>query len=236
VEAAITFSREVGFDWGTVTFDLTEGHKNWAEFFGGALDMALTASNLPANSAGEIGFSFTRLTGTPFSIIDAKLQAGETQGNTKTIASPKIITLDNKEALISQGFEVPYAERDSSGLLTTEFKEVNLDLTVTPHVTPDDRISLKIDLEKKDVIDETADEPALSTNHAQTELLVNDGDTIVIGGVIKTTLQDSEVGVPGFRGIPFLGWLFQSYSTNDSKTELLIFITPRIVQLEQRQI
>jgi len=94
---------------------------------------------------------------------------------------------------------------------------------------------MKIFVTKNDVVDPTADQPALSTNEAETELLVDDGDTIVIGGIVKSTITYGEKGIPGLRKLGVLGWLFKSQTKSDSKNELLIFITPRIVKLEQRK-
>jgi type IV pilus assembly protein PilQ len=191
---------------------------------------------LPATiPSAVVGGTFQKLTGTPFEIIDAQLVASETEGKTNIISAPKVVTLDNKKAMIKQGLEIPYLESDASGLnATVKFKNVDLLLEVTPHITPDDRIVMKIFLTKNDVVDPTADQPALSTNEAQTELLVDNGDTIVIGGIVKSTIQYGEKGIPGLRRLGVLGWLFKSQSKSDSKNELLIFITPRILQLKQK--
>ncbi len=229
VEANTNFSRELGFDWGEITLGDVLSGGNTLDFFG-------FASNLPATiPSAVIGGSFQKLKGTPFSIIDAKLIASETEGKSNIISSPKVVTLDNKKARIKQGLEVPYLERDSSGNATVCFKNVDLLLEVTPNITPDDRIVMKIFVTKNDVVDPTADQPALSTNEAETELLVDDGDTIVIGGIVKSTITYGEKGIPGLRKLGVLGWLFKSQTTRDQKNELLIFITPRIVKLEQRK-
>jgi type IV pilus assembly protein PilQ len=228
VEANSSFTKDLGFDWGTVSagpFDIGDSQ----------LTLTGLASNLPAAiPTGVVGMDFVKLTGTPFSIIDARLVVSETEGKTNIISAPKVLTLDNKKAKIKQGLEVPYLERDSSGNATVRFKNVDLLLEVTPNVTPDNRITLKLFVTKNDVVDPTADQPALSTNEAETELLVDDGDTIVIGGIVKSTITYAERGIPGLRNIGVLGWLFKSQSKDDSKNELLIFITPRIVQLKQK--
>jgi type IV pilus assembly protein PilQ len=229
VEANSSYTRDLGFDWGQI---------NIGPFNVGSatLDLALLASNLPPiTPSGVVGATFQKLTGTPFSIIDAQLQASETEGKTNIISSPKVVTLDNKKARIKQGLEVPYLERDSSGNATVRFKNVDLLLEVSPNVTPDERIVMKIFITKNDVAEQTSAGPALSTNEAETELLVDDGDTIVIGGIVKSTISHTEKGIPGLRKVGVLGWLFKSQSKLDNKNELLIFITPRIVQLEQRQ-
>ncbi len=231
VEANASFTRDLGFDWGTITI----GPIN--NVFGDGTDLTfdLLASNLPAADPSAVaGFTFQKLAGTPFSIVDAKLEASESEGKTNIISSPKVVTLDNKKARIKQGLEVPYLERDSSGNATTSFKNVDLLLEVTPNVTPDHRISLKIFITKNDIAQMTAAGPALTTNEAETELLVDDGDTIVIGGIVKSTISKDEKGIPGLRRVGVMGWLFKSNSDTDTKNELLIFITPRIVTLEQR--
>jgi type IV pilus assembly protein PilQ len=229
VEANTNFSRELGFDWGEISLGDVLSGANELTMFG-------FASNLPATiPSAVVGGSFRKLAGTPFEIVNARLVASETEGKTNIISSPKVVTLDNKKAKIKQGLEVPYLERDSSGNATVRFKNVDLLLEVTPNITPDDRIVMKIFVTKNDVVDPTADQPALSTNEAETELLVDDGDTIVIGGIVKSTIQYAEKGIPGLRKLGVLGWLFKSQTKSDLKNELLIFITPRIVQLEQRK-
>ena len=228
VEANTNFSREIGFDWGEITLGDVLGGANSLTMFG-------FASNLPATiPSAVIGGTFTKVKGTPFEILNARLIASETEGKTNIISSPKVVTLDNKKAKIKQGLEVPYLERDSSGNATVRFKNVDLLLEVTPNITPDDRISMKIFVTKNDVVDPTADQPALSTNEAETELLVDNGDTIVIGGIVKSTITYGEKGIPGLRQLGVLGWLFKSQTKTDLKNELLIFITPRIVKLKQR--
>jgi type IV pilus assembly protein PilQ len=233
IEANSNFTREIGFDWGTISLGAFK--------IGGDIEFGPTtfqANNIPTTFSANnlIGFNFATLTGTPFSIVDAKLTASEIEGKTNIISSPKIVTLDNKKAVIKQGLEVPYLERDSSGNATVRFKDVDLLLEVTPNVSPDKRIVMNIFITKNDVVDPTATEPALSTNEAKTEILVEDGDTIVIGGILKDTKKLSEQGIPGLRKLPVLGWLFSSERKENTKNELLIFITPRIVQLEQRKV
>lgn len=194
------------------------------------------AMNHPStNAASSIGFNFTRLPnlGTPL-VLDAKLTALEEENNVKIVSAPKIVTLDNKKATIKQGFEIPYQTVEDDEV-NIEFKEVDLRLEVTPHVTPDRRISLSIYVTKNEVAELTLEAPALSTNEATTELLVDDGDTIVIGGIKKDTTTTKESGFPILKDIPILGWAFKRDVKQNEKSELLIFMTPRIVQLEQRE-
>jgi len=233
VEANSTFSREIGFDWGTITIDAFK--------IGGAAKVGPTtyqANNIPSTFRpdNKLGFNFSTLFGTNIAIVDAKLSASELEGKTTIISSPKIITKNGVEATIKQGLEVPYQEPTSSGLTSaTQFKKVDLLLTVKPHVTPDQRINMVIFITKNDVVDPTAAVPAISTNEAKTEILVEDGDTIVIGGVLKDTKKLTEQGIPGLRKLPAMGWLFRAERNELQKNELLIFITPRIIQMEQRR-
>jgi type IV pilus assembly protein PilQ len=232
VEANSSFNREIGFDWGTITIEAFK--------IGGALKTGPTtfaANNIPTTFRNDntIGFNFSTLFGTNISIVDAKLTASELEGKASIISAPKIITLNSKKATIKQGLEVPYLERDSSGNATVRFKDVDLLLEVTPNISQDKRIVMSIFITKNDVVDPTAPEPALSTNEAKTEILVDDGDTIVIGGILKDTKKLTDQGIPGLRKLPAIGWLFRSERVETSKNELLIFITPRIVQLEQRR-
>jgi len=233
VEANSSFTREIGFDWGTITIDAFK--------IGGAAKVGPTtyqANNIPSTFRpnNTLGFNFSTLFGTNIAIVDAKLSASELEGKTTIISSPKIVTLNHKEAIIKQGLEVPYQEPTSSGLTSaTSFKKVDLLLKVTPHVSQDHRIIMKIFITKNDVVDPLAAVPAISTNEAQTEILVEDGDTIVIGGILKDTKKLADQGIPGLKKLPAMGWLFRSEKTDLQKNELLIFITPRVIQMEQRQ-
>lgn len=234
VEANTDFQRDIGFDWGTVSigsFDLG----NVFEVTG--IDM--TADNIPATALdnGAIGFGLSKISGTPFDIIDARLQLGEEEGKTRIISSPKILTLDGKLAVIKQGLEIAYQERDSAGGSSVKFKEADLELRVRPKVTPDNRIMMAVSIKKEDVLAlEAQEEPPISTNEAITELLLEDGETIVIGGIIRATVTETESGIPGLRKIPGLGLLFKYGSKADEQNELLIFLTPKIVKLAQKEV
>ncbi len=132
--------------------------------------------------------------------MNAKLAASEARGEVRIVSSPRILTLDNKEARIKQGVEYPYQSVTGTGdsaTTQTEFKEIDLELIVTPHVTPDKRISMAVSLSKNDIAGfAPTGEPYLNTNEAMTELLVNDNDTVVIGGIIKTTKTNDKDGLP----------------------------------------
>jgi type IV pilus assembly protein PilQ len=226
VEVINEFGTELGITW-----DMAWGPINTSN---GNLGFDVSM-NFPSASSSTAGFNFAKITGTPF-LLDATLNAVEANKQGRIITAPKIVTLDNKKARIKQGVEWPYLERDSSGNSTVKFKNIDLLLEVTPTVTPDDRILMKIFITKNDIGTITLNVPSLNTNEAQTELLVNDGDTIVIGGIIKRNEQNSVTGWPGLKDVPLLGWLFKTQKDTDTANELLIFITPRIVMLEQRRL
>ena len=233
VEATTDFTRDIGFDWGTISigsFDIG----NVFQVTG--IDM--TADNIPATALdnGSIGFGLSKLSGTSFDIIDARLQLGESEGKTRIISAPKILTLDGKLAVIKQGFEIAYLERDSAGGSSVKFKNVDLELRVRPKVTPDNRVMLAVQVQKDDVTDLAAENPPLTTNQANTELLLEDSETIVIGGIIKATVSEGEDGIPGLRKIPGLGMLFKYSRKTDAQRELLIFLTPKIVKLAQKDV
>lgn len=242
VEASTDFSRDLGVtwnaQWGIQNSDSNAGigpqpgYDTLGGTHGGTASMNFP---LASTNVGSIGFNFTRIAGTPI-VIDAKLQAMESNNKGKIVSSPKILTLDNKEATIEQGLEVGYLEKGKTDEApTTKFKKVTLNLKVTPHITQDNRISMRIEIVKDDVQSyTTSGVPTISTKKATTELLVDDGDTLVIGGITKSSEKDGNTGVPYLAKIPILGYLFGTTSDVKNQEELLIFMTPRIVQLEQR--
>ena len=226
VEATDTFTREIGTSW-SISGTRTDGS------LGGLLGYDMSATNPPTTSLGSIGFTFSRLIGNTFRVVDARLAASESEGNVKIISAPKILTLDNKPAKIKQGLAYPYNKLDADGNTTTEFKDIALELEVTPHITPDERVTMKIVIKNNEIGAVINNQISFTTKEAYTELLVDDGDTIVIGGIRKTRKDIGEEGLPYLRKIPVLGWLFKTKKDEDTGEELLIFITPRVVQLSQ---
>ncbi|CCK78756.1 type IV pilus secretin PilQ [Desulfobacula toluolica] len=226
VEVTKNFSRALG-----IGFSFSESqtpHTGYDEDFNIAL-------NNPSGSGGVGNFNFYRILGSNFLSMNAQIAASETKGDLKIVSSPRILTLDNKSAKITQGLEYGYLERDDTGGSSVSFKTVNLQLEVTPHVTQDKRISMVVHLTKNDIGDIINSVPSVTTNEAQTELLVNDNDTIVIGGIVKTSDNKGRTGAPILSEIPVLGRLFRTDTNTDNRNELLIFITPSIVQLEQKR-
>ena len=228
VEANTDFARNFGVDW-----DMQIGPQASSNL-GGDIQYDFATNNLGlTTNTGVLGIAFNKIGGTPMT-LNAQLQALESTGEGKIISTPKIVTLDNKAATIKQGTEFPYNKLDADGNTTTEFLDIVLQLTVTPHVTPDDRISMNLQITKSDQLGFAGNIPVLATKDAQTELLVNDGETFVIAGIIQNTVNEGQDGVPGLMQVPLLGWFFKSKSLSQNKNELLIFITPKIIRLEQR--
>ncbi|MCP4988175.1 MAG: type IV pilus secretin PilQ family protein [Colwellia sp.] len=185
--------------------------------------------NLPvATPAGTIAFQVARLAnGT---ILDLELSALEKENKGEVIASPRITTSNQKEAYIEQGVEIPYQEAASSGATSTQFKKAVLSLTVTPHITPDDKIILDLIVTQDTVSDVTSGTaPAIDTQRIGTQVLVNNGETIVLGGIYQQAIISTVSKVPVLGDIPYLGGLFRTSSQLNEKKELLIFVTPRIV-------
>jgi len=188
------------------------------------------AVNLPASSSqGALGFTLGRFTGNPFN-LDLRISAGEVRGLTKIVSTPKISVLDNQEARIEEGESIPYSTVSASGTQTI-FVDASLVLSVKPHITGDRSIILVLKV-SKDAPGDTrqgAAGPSIFKKEASTNILMKDGETTVIGGIYETTEVRSVSGVPFLMRIPFLGWLFKTEDRQQQKTELLVFITPRIV-------
>lgn len=188
------------------------------------------AMNHSVAGTSTIGFDFSRLTGSSL-LLNAQLTALETEGNAKIISSPKVLTRDNEVAKIKQGLEYPYLERDDSGGSSVKFKDIDLLLEVTPHITPDQRIAMTLKITKNDLAGFFGDVPTVSTNEVETAVLVDNGDTVVIGGIVQSNATINSSGTPWFSKIPVLGWMFKSNTNTKQDNELLVFITPKILQL-----
>ena len=190
------------------------------------------AVNLPtAAPAGSIGIS---LLGSSY-LVDLELSAAQNEGRSETISSPRVITANQKQATILQGVEIPYQESASSGATTTQFKKAALSLKVTPLITPDNRVILDLDVSDDSVGQSVTSAtggsvPSIDTREIQTQVLVNDGQTVVLGGILETTKTKSADKVPVLGDIPLLGYLFKTTTNINNKTELLIFITPKILR------
>ncbi|MBU1169935.1 MAG: type IV pilus secretin PilQ [Proteobacteria bacterium] len=226
VEATTTFSRSLGTEW---NFNSNPNFDVYNDTLGGTYGYQVAMNNKVAADS-SIGINFTRLTGAQF-LLNAKLLAMESKGEGKIISAPKVLTIDNKEATIIQGVEIPFATYSSEGTKTM-FKKIELKLSVTPHVTADNKISLKVLIDKNDVGGLTDLGPTITTKKVESELLINDGDTIVIGGIIKSNKNVTEEGFPFISKLPVIGWLFKSKIRSEDKQELLVFLSPRVVSYE----
>lgn len=227
VEATSTFSRNLGISWGV-------HHRDGAASFLGinSLDSAFggLASTAPStgtgtSAGGSVGISFGTLASNIK--LDTRLSAAASAGMIKIISSPKVATLNHKPAKISQGQQIPYQNTTATTGAVTAFVAATLSLEVTPHINANGTIIMKIDA--KNDAPGTGSPPPINTKQATTEMLLRDGETTVIGGIYVDSDQEGEDGVPYLMDIPLLGNLFKSNSKSKTKTELLIFITPRIL-------
>jgi len=188
--------------------------------------------NLPVTSAaGTIALG---ILGNNF-IVDLELSAAQAETQANIISSPRVITANQKEAIIEQGVEIPYQQSASSGATTIQFKKAVLSLKVKPQITPDNRIILDLDV-KDDAVGTVVvtsggvNVPSIDTREITTQVLVNDGQTVVLGGILSTTQREDDTKVPYLGDIPVLGHLFKNTIHKDDKDELMIFITPKIVR------
>ncbi len=194
-----------------------------------ALNVSLPATN---TTAGSIGIS---VLGANY-LLDLELSAGQTEGRSELISSPRIITANHKEADITQGQEIPYSTISSAGgtaLPTVAFKDAVLELKVTPTITGDGRVFLVLDV-KKDALNSyytnaSGSYPIIDKRELTTSVLVDNGQTVVLGGVYEFDKTDSVTKVPFLGDLPFLGALFRDTSKSNQKAELLIFVTPKIL-------
>jgi type IV pilus assembly protein PilQ len=176
---------------------------------------------------GQISFILFNSSLTRF--LNLELSALEADGKGKIISSPRVLTADQVEALIEQGTEIPYQQATSSGATAVSFRKANLALKVKPQITPDGNIIMTLDVNKDAPGAITPAGVQISTKHVKTEVLVENGGTVVIGGIFEQTERTDITKVPFFGDLPVIGRLFRNDSTTSQKTELLVFVTPRIV-------
>jgi type IV pilus assembly protein PilQ len=232
VEATSTFTRDLGVQWGIHYRDGSAsiaGINQMDTGFGGILTQIAPTSGFQdfATPGGSMGLSFGKLTNNIQ--LDMRLSAAATAGLVKIISTPKVVTLNNKAAKISQGQSIPYQTTSAEGT-KTQFVDATLSLEVTPHITADGNIGMKITASNNSAAAAPAGvAPAINKKEATTELQVMNGETTVIGGIYVDSDTETNSGVPYLMDIPLLGWMFKSNSKSKVKTELLIFITPRVV-------
>jgi len=241
------YSREIGARFGAGASGNTKGNNPISFGVGGntTANTATTATssgantgveatgfnfNLPAAAnAGRIGFA---LLGSDF-LLDLELSALQTEGRGEVVSTPRVITANGKQASIEQGREIPYQQSSSSGATTVAFKKAVLSLKVTPQITPDEKVVMDLevnnDSQGQDVNTGTGTAPSIDTRKVNTQVLVDNGQTVVLGGIYDQSKVDSESKVPLLGDIPFIGRAFRFDTSRTNKRELLIFVTPRII-------
>jgi type IV pilus assembly protein PilQ len=251
VEASDTFGRNLGARLGI--HDRANGQgllnsSNRVLVGGNLVDPAFhtgqIASPVPTlNDFSNVNLPATGLSGSPAGVfsmilfnegltrfINMEVSALQADGKGKIISSPRVITADQIEATIEQGTQIPYQQATSSGATSVSFKSASLSLKVKPQITPDDNIIMDLNIHKDSVGSVTTSGPSIDTKQITTSVLVQNGGTVVIGGIYSQTETDSTTKIPVLGDVPYLGFLFRSNSKTDNKSELLIFISPRIVK------
>jgi type IV pilus assembly protein PilQ len=246
IEARIVIARkqtsqELGVKWGGASFD----GKN---YIGSNFDTAIehftadefipagktAISNVPAvdlgvsNAAGSLAFGIATDTG----LLDMELSALESNGDAEVIARPKLLTADKKTAIIKSGSQIPYQQSSGggAGATTIAFKDAVMLLEVTPQITPDDRIIMDLKIHQDSVGELTIGGPSIDTTQIETQVLVNNGETIVLGGIFQSEILDDVTKIPLLGDLPAIGKLFRNTIKKEKKTELLIFITPKLIE------
>ncbi len=186
-------------------------------------------SALAGSNPASLGFALGTAAGNR--ILNLQLQALQANNRAKIISSPKVLTQDNEKAIIEQGQEIPYQQSTSSGATAVSFKKAELSLQVIPHISPNGKITLDVDAQNNqpNYAQALPSGIPIDTQQVKTKLLVNNGQTVVIGGIYTDSATQTETGVPLLRDIPLLGWLFKSHLNNVAKTELLVFLTPKVI-------
>jgi type IV pilus assembly protein PilQ len=189
--------------------------------------------NLPAAAVGGVTpglFSFLLFNQAGTRFLNLELSALQADGRGKIISSPRVITADQVEALIEQGTEIPYQQATSSGATAVQFKKATLSLKVKPQITPDDNVIMSLNIHKDSVGQTTLSGPSIDTKQVTTEVLVENGGTVVIGGIYTQDERSTVNKVPVLGDLPYLGFLFKNTTKVDNRNELLIFVTPRILK------
>ncbi|MEJ6518107.1 MAG: type IV pilus secretin PilQ family protein [Pseudomonadales bacterium] len=244
VTAASNFSEALGVRWGGLGYKINGDNVGTA---GGSLT---TVQEVRDGIGDPDGITFTSpdhlvvdlgvgsADATSFAIglvndkylLDLEISALESQGSAEVIARPKVITADKQEATISSGVEIPYQEASSSGATSVSFKSATLQLAVKPQITPDDRIIMELEVKQDTVGAVFNGVPSINTNNVKTQVLVNNGETIVLGGIFTVNTSESVTKTPFLGDLPYVGGLFRRNTRSDQKQELLIFITPRLIR------
>ncbi|WP_162148604.1 type IV pilus secretin family protein [Desulfuromonas sp. TF] len=228
VEARTNFTRDLGVSW-NFSYD-DDGVDDVSDLSNAGISGGGSFVINPTVGAAGLGSSFTfGQLGVSSSVLDLRLSAAETAGNSKVISKPRVSTLNGETAVISQGTQIPYQSISDQGT-KTEFVDATLELNVTPIINPDNSIILEIKASNNTPTTVSgASAPGIDKKEATTKVLVKNGETTVIGGIFTENDSRSETGIPWLRKLPFIGYLFKSTNRSNDRSELLIFITPRIL-------
>ncbi|MGJ7495732.1 type IV pilus secretin PilQ [Variovorax sp. RT4R15] len=253
VEASDTFGKSLGVKLGGGAAGASVGSANGNRVFGnlGVMPVVTAATattagsalttftnqnfiNLPATSPSGSGnapgtFAISLFNSSFSRMLNLEISALEADGKGKVVSSPRVVTADQTKALIEQGTELPYQVATSSGATSIAFRKANLKLEVTPQITPEGNIILTLDVNKDTVGQATTAGFAINTKHVQTEVLVENGGTVVIGGIFELTESTDESRVPVLGEVPVVGALFRTRNRTATKTEMLVFITPKMI-------
>ena len=234
------FTRDLGVRFGIAGIDqsndsisaVTGGiDEGFTDATVGIEDFGGMVVDLPAaNPAGAVHFLVGKIGS---SLLQLELSALQTEAKGEVISSPRVITSDQIEASISQGVQIPYQEASSSGATSTSFQDAFLELKVTPRITPDDRINMELSI-SKDEADRSTTPPAINVQEVKTTVLVDNGNTVILGGIYERTKSNGVKKVPFFGDLPGVGVLFRNTTKSDNNRELLFFITPKILKDELR--
>jgi type IV pilus assembly protein PilQ len=242
VTANTNFTEELGIRWGGGA--LSEKSDNFLKIGGsaetiGEIQNGINAGQFEISQADAFGVDLPLnastssfaigVTGEDY-LLDLELSALASDGQAEVVARPKVITADKQQAVVASGVEIPFQQAASSGATAVQFKEAVLALNVTPQITPDDRIIMDLQVNQDTVGQVFNGVPSINTNEITTQVLVDNGQTLVLGGIFQTNTQLTIDKTPFLGDLPYVGRLFQRRAQSDDKQELLIFITPRIIQ------
>ena len=250
VTASSNFSESMGIRWGGLGFGSYVGDTVSSQvgsslltldeirtgLTGGAVNAGQVVTSGPDNLVLDLGIGAADATSFAIGLVEEKylleleLSALENEGSAEVIARPKVITSDKQQATIQSGVEIPYQEASSSGATSVAFKPAVLNMEVTPRITPDDRIIMDLTVKQDTVGAVFNGVPSINTNSIQTQVLVDNGETIVLGGIFTTQNTESTTKTPFLGDLPYLGRFFRRSTQSDDKQELLIFITPRLIR------
>ncbi|WP_187298816.1 type IV pilus secretin PilQ [Marinobacter sp. F3R11] len=239
VRAQNNVAEELGVSWGAAASGDANGGSNNVVVGGSQSGLASTAAGVlgfpsdlnvdlgtTRSPAGSVAFGYI---GTDF-LIDMELSAYESDGQAEVVSQPRVVTADRQTASIKSGEEIPYQEASSSGATSVSFKEAVLSLEVTPQITPDDKIIMDLVVNQDSRGEVTEGIPSINTNEVTTQVLVGNGETVVLGGIFQSEVATTVVKTPVLGDIPYLGRLFKRTEKINERSELLIFITPKIIK------